>query len=184
MFFFFFFLCTWLGRYAVAPGQVKVASLRNTPYIADLNGDGIPDSVILNGSGKILYRQGLPGAGNQFDPPLTLNADGPPARAMTVLNTGSGWAVAAADESFDPALSAAAGHLMYTVSLYTVDAAGKVQRSTAMASDLLPTSITAGDLTGYGLDDLVVGNALDDSVTIAFQVAAGKFSARSRCRSA
>ena len=41
----------------------------------------------------------------------------------------------------------------------------------------LPTSVIAADLTGNGLDDLIVANALDNSVTISLQTAPGKFAA-------
>ena len=160
---------------------VNGVGLRDTPYMADLNGDDIPDSVILDGSGSILYRQGLSGASDQFDPPVTLNKNGPLARDLTVVDMGTaGYAVAAADKSFDPALSTAADPFVYAVSLYTAASIGTYQPSVTLTTgipNLVPTSITAGDLTGNGLDDLVVANALNDSVTIYLQETPGKFAA-------
>ena len=46
------------------------------------------------------------------------------------------------------------------------------RRTAAISHDrALPTSLTAADLTGNGLDDLIAANALDNSVTIALQTA-------------
>jgi hypothetical protein len=135
--------------------------LRDTPYLADLTGAGTADSVILDSSGNIRFRQGVAGT------PVTLNA-GRPARDLAVLKTATGWALATADARFDPTLSSA-GHFVYTVSLYTVAADGTVTRATAFSTPFLPTRIAAADLTGDGLDDLVVADALDDSVQVAFQ---------------
>jgi hypothetical protein len=52
---------------------ITAASQPNPPYLADLTGDGLPDSVVLNSAGAILFRRGLPGADNPFDPPIILN---------------------------------------------------------------------------------------------------------------
>jgi hypothetical protein len=41
----------------------------------------------------------------------------------------------------------------------------------------LPTSLTAADLTGSGLQDLIAANDLDNSVTIALQTSPGRFGA-------
>jgi hypothetical protein len=148
--------------------------LRDTPFLVDLNGDGIPDSVVLDRSGNILYRQGLPGSDDAFAPPVVLNP-GRPARDIAVINTGSGFAVAAADASFDPTLST--NQFVYDVSLYTVGPNGAVSRTTAFSTTALPVRLAAADLTGNGLDDLIVANSLDDSVTISLQTAPGKFAA-------
>ena len=39
-----------------ASTPASAVGLRNTPYLADLDGDGIPDSVILDRSGKVAFR--------------------------------------------------------------------------------------------------------------------------------
>jgi hypothetical protein len=145
--------------------------LRDTPFEVDLNGDGIADTLILDRSGNILYRHGLPGS-EGFAPPVVLNP-GRPARDIAIVNTGSGFAVAAADASFDPTLSTT--HFVYDVSLYTVGSHGAVRRSTAFSTTALPVRLAAADLTGSGLDDLIVANSLDNSVTIAFQSSPGRF---------
>ncbi len=146
----------------------------DTPLLADFNGDGIPDSVVLDRSGDILFRAGLPGATDTFAPPEILNA-GRPARSIALVRIGSQFAIAAADAHFDPTLST--NQFVFTVSIYTVSANGTVTRRTAFSTTALPTSLTAYDLTGNGLDDLIAANALDDSVTIAVQTSPGHFAA-------
>ena len=155
------------------PGNAT-ESLNNTALV-DLTRDGIRDSVILDASGDVLFRQGLAGSDGAFVPPVILNANRR-ARDLTVVNTGSGLSVATADSSFDPVLSAAANQFLYTVSLYAVSA-GSVTRTTAFSSMLLPTRIVAADLTGDGRDDLVVANSLDNSIQVSFQQPNHSFSA-------
>jgi hypothetical protein len=164
------------GEGSFTPASPNTAvSLRNTPYLADLTGDGLLDSVILNSAGDILFRKGLPGADNPFAPPVVLNP-GRPARDLTVLRTASGEALATVDASFDPTLSGP-NHFVYTVSLYSAAANGTVHRTTAFTTTRLPTRIAAADLTGNGLDDLVVANSLDNSIQVAFQQPDGTFTA-------
>jgi hypothetical protein len=148
--------------------------LRNTPYLADLTGDDLLDSVVLDGSGNILFRKALPGADSPFAPPVTLNP-GRPARDLTVLHTATGPVIATADASFDRTLSGP-NHFVYTVSLYAVAANGTARRTTAFSTTLLPTRLAAADLTGNGLDDLVVADSLDNSIQVAFQQPGGTFS--------
>ena len=155
----------------VAAGGVGVS---DTPFLADFNDDGLPGTVVLDRSGDILYRQGLPGAANTFAPPVILNP-GRPARATTILQIGSQFAIAAADAHYDPTLSTS--QFIFTVSIYKFSADGDVTRTTAFATTVLPTSLTAADLTGNGIDDLIAANALDNSVTIAFQTPTGGFMA-------
>ena len=145
--------------------------LTDTPFLADFNGDGIPDSVVLDRSGNILFRAGLPGAADAFAPPVILNP-GRPARAITILQIGSQFAIAAADAHFDPTLSTS--QFVFTVSIYTISARRRGDsRRIAFSTTALPTSLTAADLTGNGLDDLIAANALDNSVTIALQTSTG-----------
>jgi hypothetical protein len=156
---------------AAAGGGV---GLSDTPFLADFNGDGVADSVVLDRSGEILFRAGIAGSAGAFAPPVVLNT-GRPARAIAVLRLGAGYAIAAADTRFDPALSA--NQFIFTVSIYTVSSRGQVSRRTVLATSALPTSLAVADLTGNGLDDLIAANAVDDSVTIALQVAPGQFGA-------
>jgi hypothetical protein len=161
------------GTFEPAPAGSGVG-LSDTPFLADFNGSGIDGSVVLDRSGEILYRAGIPGEPGTFAPPVVLNP-GRSARAITVLQIGSQYAIAAADTHFDPTLSI--NQFIFTVSIYTVSASGQVSRRTAISTPDLPTSLAVEDLTGNGLDDLVAANALDNSVTIALQAGTGLFAA-------
>lgn len=147
------------------PGNAT-ESLNNTALV-DLTRDSIRDSVILDASGNVLFRQGLAGSDGAFMPPRILNADRR-ARDLTIVNTGSGYSVATADSSFDPILSTPTNPFPYTVSLYAISA-GSITQTTAFSSLRLPTRIVAGDLTGDGRDDIVVANSLDNSTQVSFQ---------------
>jgi hypothetical protein len=147
--------------------------LRNTPFQADLTGTGIPDTVVLDRSGNILFRQELPHK-DAFAPPVILNPRRP-ARDLTVFAAASGEVVAAADAHFDPTLAGPADPFVYTISLYSVAADGSVIRRTAFPTSLLPTRITVGDLTGNSLDDIVVADSLNNSILVAFQNPDGSF---------
>ncbi len=183
------------GTFEPAPAGSGVG-VSDTPFLVDLTGNGILDSVVLDSSGNILYRAGLPGSSGAFAPPVILNP-GRPARAITVLRIGSQFAIAAADAHFDPSLSN--GQFVFTVSIYTASEDGNVtvpqygppsqesstytanegvfSRHDAFSTTALPTSLAAADLTGNGIDDLIVANALDNSVTIALQSSPGQFAA-------
>ncbi len=140
-------------------------SVHHTPLLKDLNHDGIPDTVILNSGGEILFRGGLVGDPNHFAPPLILNPDHP-ARDITLLQTAAGPALAAVDT---------AGN---SVSLYSWSSdKASFQRRVAFSTGALPVRIAAARLNGDALDDLVVANDFDHSITIAFQTPAGSFAA-------
>ena len=164
-----------LGNGAVSFTPSTPASgtgVRNTPQLGDLNGDGIKDSLVLDEAGNILFRRGLPGPDHSFAPPVNppLNP-GRPARDLTLVHLADGWAAAAIDTNLDASI------LGYTVSLYRVSLGGSVAvRSQAFSTSRLPTRIVAGDLTGNGLDDLVVTNSLDNTIQVAFQQPDGTFS--------
>jgi hypothetical protein len=137
---------------------------RTVPFLQYLDGDGVPDELILNSFGDLLFRRGL-GPSDQFAPPVTLNS-GLPARDATAFRAADGWAIAAANESGN------------RVSLYDLhggrSGAGSYLTGSFPTGDL-PVRIAATDLTGDGLDDLVVANAFDNSVTIALQQSDGTF---------
>ena len=46
-----------------------------TPLVADVNGDGTDDVLVVDGAGNILYRQGIPGQPGTFEPPVTVNPE-------------------------------------------------------------------------------------------------------------
>jgi hypothetical protein len=164
-----------LGNGGFEPVQAgSGVGVNDTPFLVNLTGNGLQDSVVLDHSGNILFRAGLPGGAGNFAPPVILNP-GRPARAIAVLPIGSRYAIAAADARDDSPLSN--GQFVYTVSIYTVSASGTVTRVTAFSTTALPTALTAADLNGNGLDDLIAANDLDNSVTIAMQTAPGQFGA-------
>lgn len=160
------------GAFQFATTATEVG-LRNTPLRADLDDDGILDSIVLDRSGNILFRKRLAITGNSLAPPVILNT-GYPARDIAVLRSGSGVAIAAADARFDPALSV--DEFVFPLSSYTIDASGEVKRHVAASTTELPARLVAADLTGNGLDDLIAANPLDDTVTIAIQTSTGRFS--------
>ena len=54
------------------PGQLATTP-HATPLVADVNGDGTDDVLVVDAAGDILYRQGQPGQPGTFDPPVTIN---------------------------------------------------------------------------------------------------------------
>ncbi len=64
------------GQFTDVPPQNGVA-IRNIPFLQDLTGDGIPDELILNSSGELLFRQGLANGSESFTPPVIINPDNP-----------------------------------------------------------------------------------------------------------
>ena len=50
------------------PGQFATTP-HATPLVADVNGDGTDDVLVVDGAGNILYRQGIPGQPGTFEPP-------------------------------------------------------------------------------------------------------------------
>ena len=56
----------------VDAGQLATAP-HATPLVADVNGDGTDDVLVVDGHGNILYRQGIPGQPGTFEPPVTVN---------------------------------------------------------------------------------------------------------------
>src|SRR5262249_27986532 len=135
----------------------------------DANGRSIPDELILNRLGNLLFRRGIAGAAGPFAPPVTINPDAP-ARDFAVFQTATGWAVAAVDQAGD------------SVSIYSWNSAkGAFERTGGFATGNLPGDIAAADLSGDGrLDSLVVANTFDDTVTIAFPKDDGTFATLTR----
>ena len=89
--------CCWATATAPSsdPGQLATA-LHATPLVADFNGDGTDDVLVVDAAGDILYRQGLPGQPGSFQPPVTVNP-GKPARDIAYVSTPLGPVIAAVD---------------------------------------------------------------------------------------
>jgi hypothetical protein len=163
---------------------------RNTPVLANLDSDALPDAVVLDRFGNILFRQGLTVGGDSFAPPVPINdsirnlqtglLEERTARDLAGLHTATGSVIASADASADPNVLASTHQFVYSVSLYSAAGGGKFARTTAFTTSLLPTRIVAGDLSDpigvNGPDDIVVADALDNSIQVSFQQAGGTFS--------
>jgi hypothetical protein len=163
------------GSFKPAPAGSGVG-LSDTPLEGDFNGDGLLDTVVLDQSGDILFRAGLPGSSGAFAPPEILNS-GRPARAITAVEIGNRMAIAAADAHYDPTLSAAAGKFVFAVSIYSIAPSNVVSRAVAFETPELPTSLAAAPLAPNGNFALIAAEAIDNTVSIAFQIAPGVFSA-------
>jgi hypothetical protein len=156
------------GRFRNSTPDNGIA-INHIPYFGNLGPglDNPPDSLILSGIGDLLFRRGLSGDSDNFAPPVVIN-EGRPARDFTVFYTRTGPAIAAIDKSGN------------TVSIYTwsgADPKHPFVLSNILRAGNLPVRIAAADLNGDGLDDLVVGNDFDNSVSVFFQSQSGQFSA-------
>ena len=131
------------------------------PIVEDIDSDGFVDSFALSQTGQILFRHGQAGD-TPFAPPTVVNSFDT-ARAFTTLTIGSRPAVAVANTDSD------------TVTIYVDNFGFWSPISNPIATGALPSSILAADLDGDGLDDLVIADNLDDTVTVAYQQPDGTF---------
>ena len=139
-----------------APGQIATTT-HATPLVADVNGDGTKDVLVIDSAGNILYRQGVPGQPGSFEPPVTVNP-GNPSRDIAWI----------ADAGQVPLLASVDAH-DNAITLYSYGDHGFVQAG-SLATGLLPAQIIAADLNGNGLTDLVVRNAGDGTLSVFYRV--------------
>jgi hypothetical protein len=143
------------------PAQLAITT-RATPLVADVNGDGTDDVLVVDGHGNILYRQGIPGQHGSFLPPVTVNP-GNSSRDIA-------WVP---DSLIGPLLASVDAH-DNAISLYAYRNGGFV-RVGSLTTGQLPPQIIAADLDGSGFDDLVVRNAGDGTLTVFFNNQLGSF---------
>lgn len=140
---------------------------QSTPLLADLNGDGALDSVIVNQNGMILYRPGVLLTPGTFGAALVVNPTDP-ARAAAIVSTSQGYLIAALDNATN------------TVSLYRRNADNTFTRVGTLPVGNVATRIVAGNFrsnTNPLNTDLAVYNSGDGTVTIFLSNGAGGFSA-------
>jgi hypothetical protein len=133
------------------PNALSV-SVHDSPLLADFAGDGTRDLVAIDARGQVLFRRSRPNEPGTFDPPIKVNP-GNPARDIAYVMTDQGPMLAAVDAGDD------------AVSIYR-DLAGTFVRVASLPTGHLPAQIAAADLTGNGLDDLVIRNASDGTLTL------------------
>jgi hypothetical protein len=136
----------------VDPGQLATTP-HATPLVADVNGDSIDDTLVVDGHGSILYRQAIPSQPGSFEAPITVNPGNPSRDIAWVPNTAQGPVLASVD-AHDNAIS-----------FYAYRNGGFVQIG-SVATGKVPARIVAADLNGDGLTDLVVRNAGDGTLSI------------------
>ena len=131
--------------------------------MADVNGDGTDDVLVVDGAGNILYRQGIPGQPGTFEPPVTVNPPLPDgsnpytSRDIAWLpNTDQGPVLASVDAHDD------------AISFYAFRDGGFVRLSGSLTTGQLPAQIIAANLRGDGWTDLVVRNAGDGTLSVYF----------------
>ena len=140
-----------------APGPFAT-NPRATPLVADVNGDGTDDVLVVDGAGNILYRQGIPGQPGTFEPPITVNPGTPSRDIAWVPVTNQGPVLASVDATNNG------------ISLYAWrdgKFAPLIQLG-PLTTGLLPAQIVTADLNGDGRDDLVVRNAGNGTLTVFF----------------
>jgi FG-GAP-like repeat len=133
--------------------SITPSPVRATPLLADLNGKGTTDLVIVSRSGDVLFRAGPPGQPGVFAAPVVVNdlskdPNAKLAQAVTVVRTGANAELAAID--------------LYssTITLYQRRSDGSWAAHAGPATGIAPELIVAGDLNGDGIPDLVVANNL------------------------
>ena len=105
-----------------------------TPLVADVNGDGTDDVLVVDGSGNILYRQGIPGQPGSFLPPVTVNPGNPSRDIAWLPNTNHGPVLASVDAQDD------------AISFYAYRDGRFVRLNGSLTTGQLPAQIIAAQL--------------------------------------
>ncbi len=142
------------GNGTFATANLFATTPDNTPVVADLNGDGIDDVLVIDAAGDILYRQGQAPDSTSFAPPITINP-GFPSRGIAFLpQTDQGPLIASVDARDN------------AISFYAWRHGGFVRLYGSLTTGQLPAQILAADLNNDGRDELVVRNAGDGTISV------------------
>ena len=164
----------------------SATALHATPLVADVTGDGTDDVLVVDGSGNILFRQGIPGEPGTFQPPITVQPLDPSTGAVEYPSRDIAWI----PNTVDGPLLASVDAQDNAVSLYAWRNGGFV-RVGSLTTGQLPAQIIAADLNNTGYDDLIVRNDGDGTLSVFFNSLEGSppsdlepFGAPGPCRSA
>ena len=140
------------------------------PLVADLNGDGTPDLIVLDQKGNILYRQGNPQQPGVYG---LQSWSIPTNRPATSPSSAKPW------EAKPPT-----GWRRWT-STRTESRSIRTRTASSPANPLstvgvFPTQIASADLNGDGLGDLVVVNSGSNNLSVFLGAPAGGFVADGR----
>ncbi len=141
------------GDGTFSPPGLDVTTPDATPLVVDANGDGTDDVLVVDGSGDILYRQGIPGHPGTFEPPVTVNPNVPSRDIAWVPKTLEGPLLVSVDAQEN------------AISLYGYRDGVWVSFGSLLTGDL-PSQIIAANLTGTGWIDLIVRNARDGTLSV------------------
>jgi hypothetical protein len=147
------YIRSWSASHTFSAPYEADAPPLGDPVVADVNGDGTSDVLVVNASGMIRYRQGVPGQPGSFEPPLTVNPGNPSRDIVWVPDTLDGPLLASVDALDDK------------VSLFAYRK-GKFTMVGSLATGQLPAQIIAVDLDDRGWDDLIVRNAGNGTISI------------------
>jgi len=149
---------------------IEVDTEPRTVSAADLNGDGIADSVQVSLRGDVLLRPAQLDEPGTFAPPKVVNPQSP-ARDVAVVSTSAGTLLAAVDQELDQQGG--------TITLWSFDSSGNVVDSETIPDGTFPTRIDSADLDADGQEDLVVIDGAAQSVSVFLADATGGFSVSS-----
>ncbi|MBI5761825.1 MAG: VCBS repeat-containing protein [Planctomycetales bacterium] len=145
-----------LGNGTFAKPGASSPTTQSKPLVADLNYDGMLDVVVLRNDGKLLFRAGS--AGGSFQALVVINPDSVDAVRDVTLVTSDGVAyLVAVNGQAD------------SIAFYTVVSDQFVRVAEPAVPGILPSRVLAGDVSGDGLEDVIVTSAASGRVFVYLQ---------------